>query len=254
MHLSFCGCGFLGIYHIGVTRALLQHAPSFLSRVERVGGASAGALIGTILTCDPSKLEVCKEFNLNLAEEVRRKPLGALTPNFNLLDPVREFIETHMPEDGHQKADGVLYISLTNFRNGIPKNKIVSRYPSRKALIECLIATCYIPVYAGVKFPVIDGSIHTDGGLINNLIVFPEGRTLTVSPFCGGQDISPTDPMGLGWNFKIKNQNFQFNRTNGTRGLHAVFPPPRDVLLNYHDVGYNNALTFLKKEGFYEIP
>lgn len=58
MNLSFCGCGFLGIYHIGVIKALLNHAPKFLSKIERMGGASAGALAGAILTCNPSKLEV----------------------------------------------------------------------------------------------------------------------------------------------------------------------------------------------------
>lgn len=58
MNLSFCGSGFLGIYHIGVAKALLKHAPSFMSKIERVGGASAGALVGAILVCDPTKLEV----------------------------------------------------------------------------------------------------------------------------------------------------------------------------------------------------
>lgn len=252
MNISFCGCGFLGIYHIGVVKALIKHGPAFLSHVERVGGASAGALIGTILACDPSKLEICKEFNLNLAEEVRRKPLGALTPNFNLLDPVREFIQVHLPADGYRNADGVLHVSLTRFKKGLPENRIVSKFSSNAHLIECLVASCYIPVYAGVRFPVVDGAFCTDGGLINNLIVFGEGRTVTVSPFCGGQDISPRDPVGLAWYLKVKNQRFQFNSANGKRGLHAFYPPPRDVLLSYYEIGFENAVYFLKKEGYYE--
>lgn len=252
MNLSFCGCGFLGIYHIGVAKAFLKHAPSFVSKIERIGGASAGALIGAVLVCDPSKLEVCRKFNLDLADEIRKKPLGALTPNFKLLDPVREFMETHMPEDGYKKASGVLHISLTSFEKRFPHNKVVSYYPSNKALVEHLIATCYIPVYAGIKFPVIDGQVYTDGGLMNNLLTFEEGRTVTVSPFCGGQDIAPVDPKGLGWRFRVINQMFQFNKHNGRRGFHAFHPPPRQVLIEYHDNGYANAVTFLKKEGFFE--
>ena len=58
MNLSFCGCGFLGIYHVGVAKALVNHAPAFLSKIDRVGGSSAGALIGAVLLCDSSKLDV----------------------------------------------------------------------------------------------------------------------------------------------------------------------------------------------------
>ncbi|XP_045200088.2 patatin-like phospholipase domain-containing protein 4 isoform X2 [Mercenaria mercenaria] len=230
MNISFCGCGFLGIYHIGVAKALLKHAPSFLSKIERVGGASAGALIGALLVCEPNKLDVCRDFNLGLADDIRKKPLGALTPNFNLLDPVKEFMDKHMPEDGYKKANNVLFISLTKFEKGLPHNEVFSTYASNKALIE----------------------MYTDGGLMNNLVTFKEGKTVTVSPFCGNQDIAPTDDKGLGWFFRIKNQTFQFNKSNGTRGVHAVFPPHRDILLEYHETGYSNAVSFLKKEGYFE--
>lgn len=42
--LSFAGCGFLGIYHIGVTRCLSERAPHLLRDARRFFGASAGAL------------------------------------------------------------------------------------------------------------------------------------------------------------------------------------------------------------------
>ena len=58
MNLSFCGCGFLGIYHIGSVSALLKHGTGFLSTVERVGGASAGSLVGALLVCEPNKVQV----------------------------------------------------------------------------------------------------------------------------------------------------------------------------------------------------
>lgn len=58
MHISFCGCGFLGIYHIGVIKALLQNGKSFVSQINLIGGASAGALAGAVLLCEPHKVEV----------------------------------------------------------------------------------------------------------------------------------------------------------------------------------------------------
>lgn len=42
MNLSFAGCGFLGIYHVGVAVCFKKYAPHLL--LEKIGGASAGNL------------------------------------------------------------------------------------------------------------------------------------------------------------------------------------------------------------------
>ena len=47
LNISFNGCGFLGIYHIGVATALRTYVPDF--RLENVSGASAGALAAVAL-------------------------------------------------------------------------------------------------------------------------------------------------------------------------------------------------------------
>lgn len=62
INLSFCGCGFLGMYHLGVATCLVQRAPSFLDSVQRVGGASAGALMAAVLVTCPDKMEVSQLF------------------------------------------------------------------------------------------------------------------------------------------------------------------------------------------------
>ena len=48
MNFSFAGCGFLGIYHVGVASCLREHIPNILSKC-RLGGASAGALVACCL-------------------------------------------------------------------------------------------------------------------------------------------------------------------------------------------------------------
>ncbi|WAR28528.1 PLPL4-like protein [Mya arenaria] len=126
MNISFCGAGFLGIYHMGVLKALRSSAPKFLSRIERVGGASAGSLAGVVLVCEPEKVEECTQFNLALSDEVRRKPLGSFTPNYNLLDSVRAFIDSTLSHDAHHRANGILYISLTSFDGRIPNGRRVN--------------------------------------------------------------------------------------------------------------------------------
>lgn len=49
LNLSFCGCGFLGLYHLGVATKFAQRGRRFLSRVDRYTGASAGSLIACLL-------------------------------------------------------------------------------------------------------------------------------------------------------------------------------------------------------------
>ena len=47
LNISFNGCGFLGIYHVGVATALRTYIPHF--RIANVCGASAGALAAVCL-------------------------------------------------------------------------------------------------------------------------------------------------------------------------------------------------------------
>ena len=47
LNISFNGCGFLGIYHMGVATALKTYVPDF--RIENICGASAGALAAVCL-------------------------------------------------------------------------------------------------------------------------------------------------------------------------------------------------------------
>ena len=50
LNLSLSGCGFLGIYHIGVVSAFREHAPGLLQ--HKMTGASAGALVAACALCD----------------------------------------------------------------------------------------------------------------------------------------------------------------------------------------------------------
>lgn len=48
-NLSFAGCGFLGVYHIGVASCLLEQAPEFVHGAANIYGSSAGALTAAVL-------------------------------------------------------------------------------------------------------------------------------------------------------------------------------------------------------------
>lgn len=50
MNLSFAGCGFLGLYHVGVASCFREYAPQVCG--QKIAGASAGALTALALVCD----------------------------------------------------------------------------------------------------------------------------------------------------------------------------------------------------------
>ncbi|KAL5005473.1 hypothetical protein ScPMuIL_018929 [Solemya velum] len=227
MNMSMCGCGFLGVYHIGVATALVTRGRRLLEKIDRYAGASAGSLVSAITLLAPERLEDCKQYTYQAAAEVRRRAFGALTPGFHLLEPLRAFLEETLPPDADVRASGRLYISVTNV-NPKMDNVVVNTYKSRQELIEKLI----------------------DGGYTNNLPVFSEGRTVCVSPFAGGQDICPLDLSGRGWYFSYNNQDFQWNKFNLARGIHALFPPSQDRLEKYFCRGKVDCIRFLKREGF----
>ena len=56
--------------------------------------------------------------------------------------------------------------------------------------------------------------MYIDGGITDNLYIFEEGRTVTVSPFSGPQDISPKDPTPKVKHINVKNQDFQVRKLN----------------------------------------
>ncbi|XP_067670078.1 patatin-like phospholipase domain-containing protein 4 isoform X2 [Haliotis asinina] len=252
-NLSLCGSGFLGIYHLGVASCLVNHGQTLLSKVDTIAGASAGSLTAAILVISKDKVPESVDFTKNLAKEIRSKPLGVLTPRYSLLKTVEKFLERTLPQDAHLTASGKLFISLTNVDT--KKNEIMSQFDSRDELIKALIASSYIPGYAGLKPPKIKGHRYIDGGVTNNLpSLSGTARNITVSPFSGRQDICPHDKAGKGMFFRHSKQDFQVNFNNLVRVTHALFPPKQKILAQYFEMGERDASRFLRREGLYDAP
>ncbi len=53
-NLSFSGAGFLGLYHVGVTRCFRERAPRLLQGARRIYGSSSGALNAVSIIADQS--------------------------------------------------------------------------------------------------------------------------------------------------------------------------------------------------------
>ncbi|GAB1605550.1 patatin-like phospholipase domain-containing protein 4 isoform X1 [Argonauta hians] len=250
MNLSFCGCGFLGIYQLGVAYCLSRHGSQLLSKVNRIAGCSAGSLIGAVLSTDEKLIPSCVKYAYDLADEARSQPLGAFTPKYSLSKSLEKFLNENLPHNAHEMASGRLFVSVTNVESR--RNETFSHYSDREELVQSLLASCYIPLYSGGSPPVIRGKKYIDGGWTNNLLSFKEGKTIYVSPFSGWQDICPADSLGRAIFITMKEQTFQVNWKNFRRFHQALFPPSKSTLRSYFLKGQMDTERYLRKQGLYE--
>ncbi|XP_047570878.1 patatin-like phospholipase domain-containing protein 4 isoform X2 [Lutra lutra] len=278
INLSFAACGFLGIYHLGAASALCRHGQKLLKAVKAFAGASAGSLVATVLLTAPEKIEECNEFTYEFAEEIRRQSFGAVTPGYDFMARLRSGMELILPPNAHELAHSRLHVSITNTKTR--ENYLVSNFPSREDLIKVvsdmesavfqfsvlcsleitelmscltvLLASSFVPIYAGLKPVEYRGQKWVDGGLTNSLPILPVGRTVTISPFSGRLDISPQDKGQLDLYVNLTNQDVMLSVANLVRLNQALFPPSKRKMESLYQLGFDDAIRFLLKENWFE--
>ncbi|XP_044281478.1 patatin-like phospholipase domain-containing protein 2 [Varanus komodoensis] len=250
-NISFAGCGFLGVYHVGVASCLQEHAPFLVANAKTIYGASAGALTATALVTGACLGEAGANI-IHVSKEARKKFLGPLHPSFNLVKIIRTCLYKTLPDNGHEIATGRLGISLTRVSDG--ENVILSEFNSKEELIQACVCSTFIPVYCGLIPPSLQGVRYVDGGISDNLPQYELKNTITVSPFSGESDICPRDSSTNIHELRVTNTSIQFNLRNLYRLSKALFPPEPQVLRDMCKQGYRDALHFLKKNGLLQRP
>ncbi|XP_077193925.1 1-acylglycerol-3-phosphate O-acyltransferase Pnpla3-like [Paroedura picta] len=244
--VSFAGCGFLGVYHIGVATCLQERAPHLIRDARRICGASAGALAGAVLIGGGSLAEACADV-LQLAKEARKRNLGPLHPSFNVIKIIRDGLHKNLPENTHQLMSGKLCISLTRVSDG--KNVLVSNFNSKEEVVQALLCSSFVPIYCGLIPPSFRGVRYVDGGISDNLPHHDSKNTITISPFSGECDICPKGNSANFHEMNLTNTSIQFTLGNIYRLTQALFPPEPQVLGEICEQGYSDALRFLKENG-----
>ena len=90
LNLSLAGCGFLGIYHVGVIRAFREYGePEYLFKMS---GASAGALVAACTLCDCSIEEMLVVVS-KVAYEIKSNLFGPFQPGFDVNKTVKYNLE-----------------------------------------------------------------------------------------------------------------------------------------------------------------
>ena len=145
INLSFSGCGFLGLYHVGVVCAFKEHAPEVFD--GPMAGCSAGSLVAACAMTGCCLGQMCSDA-LEIAIRARSRALGPLHPTFNIVDIIRNGLRRILPPDAHEICSGRLYISLTRWKDN--KNVIINQYHSREELIQVLICSSFVPYWSGI--------------------------------------------------------------------------------------------------------
>ncbi|XP_027715956.1 patatin-like phospholipase domain-containing protein 2 isoform X1 [Vombatus ursinus] len=250
-NISFAGCGFLGVYHIGVASCLREHAPFLVANARRIYGASAGALTATALVTGACLGEAGANI-IEVSKEARKRFLGPLHPSFNLVKIIRGCLLKTLPADAHEHANGRLGISLTRVSDG--ENVLLSHFNSREELVQANVCSTFIPVYCGLIPPTLQGVRYVDGGISDNLPLYELKSTITVSPFSGESDICPQDSSTNIHELRVTNTSIQFNLRNLYRLSKALFPPEPLVLREMCKQGYRDGLRFLRRNGLLNHP
>ncbi|XP_012507424.1 PREDICTED: patatin-like phospholipase domain-containing protein 2 [Propithecus coquereli] len=250
-NISFAGCGFLGVYHIGVASCLREHAPFLVANATHIYGASAGALTATALVTGACLGESGANI-IEVSKEARKRFLGPLHPSFNLVKTIRGCLLKTLPADSHERASGRLGISLTRVSDG--ENVIISHFSSKDELIQANVCSTFIPVYCGLIPPSLQGVRYVDGGISDNLPLYELKNTITVSPFSGESDICPQDSSTNIHELRVTNTSIQFNLRNLYRLSKALFPPEPMVLREMCKQGYRDGLRFLRRNGLLNQP
>uniref|UniRef100_A0A3Q3X7E8 PNPLA domain-containing protein n=1 Tax=Mola mola TaxID=94237 RepID=A0A3Q3X7E8_MOLML len=218
--LSFAGCGFMGIYYVGVISCILERFPRLVRGAFRIYGASAGALMAAVLCTD----QVCADLML-MAREARRHRLGPLHPSFDLLRLVKHALLG--PSDG--------------------RNVLVSDFHSREELIEALICSCFVPFYCGLIPPTYRGVHYVDGAVSDNLPRCQQKNTITISAYAGESDLCPRGSVLSFHRVRFNNVSIQVNSENMYRVMSTFFPPEPQAMAEICQNGYADALRFLQE-------
>ncbi|PIK44706.1 hypothetical protein BSL78_18427 [Apostichopus japonicus] len=240
MNITFAGCGFLGIYHVGVGSCFAVHAPNL---IQKAGGASAGALAACCMLCG-SDLGKITEDVLNTATSARSRTLGPLSPRFDINQVLLDGLKETLPEDAHKIVSGRLFVSLTRVSDR--QNIVVSKFTSKDDLIQALLCSAFVPFYSGIVPPSFRGTRYVDGGISDNLPKV-SGDTVTVSPFSGESDICPpSEEISRYLQITLSNTHIQLTASNLYRLSRALFPPDPKVLAQMCKQGFNDALAYLR--------
>ena len=135
LQLTFSGCGFFGIYHLGVVECLRSYIPNLAERIDKIYGCSAGCLVGMMVLCN-KEMDECLGIVKEVVVELREIWGGPINHSVNFSEALRMNLDKLLPANAHEIATDKLFISCTKFP--YCSNEIISKFDSKEELISVI--------------------------------------------------------------------------------------------------------------------
>ena len=156
--LCLSGGGARGAIHVGVLKYLEDEE----YHIKSIAGTSIGALIGVMIASGMKSDQILNLMGTKAIRHFVKASFSSRNALFNM-SGVRKILNEHIPHNDLEKLE----IPLTACSTNLTKDE--ASYISTGKLDDAVIASCSIPI---VFDPInIDGDLHCDGGLLNNLPV-----------------------------------------------------------------------------------
>ncbi|GAX72689.1 hypothetical protein CEUSTIGMA_g145.t1 [Chlamydomonas eustigma] len=163
---GFSAGGFLFNYHLGVLWELEELG--LLKGHVPLAGASAGSLAIATYQSGVGP-ETASRALKELAVECRKG--GTMGRLSGLL---RAILNQYLPSDAHERCSGVCHIAVTRLFPYMQR-EIISHFDTKSDLIDALITSCHIPVYANGSWMIkFRDRYYMDGGVMDFVPSPPE--------------------------------------------------------------------------------
>jgi hypothetical protein len=177
--IIFTGCGGMIAYYFGIAKFLQENYS--MDNIS-FGGVSGGSIIATFLTLKLNIDEIFDIYSKEFCENIIKKETGAL---FNTLGCVKKNLKDLFLDKCNENTykyinEKELFISVTSIYN---TNIVISNWESNDDLIDCIIASCGMPLLGEKLFQNFREKYCLDGCFSNNYpILYPYLPYIFITP------------------------------------------------------------------------
>lgn len=234
---SFDSCGWLFVYHFGVAAWISEHYKltvgedgDFLKNSAADGVAFSGSSGGSLISCvlgAGTKVEDVFEYILSQQPECRRNPLY-------MFPAVEKALRKFQYKGAHKRLTGRVRVLLTRVCCQPPfiMGEVADSYPDNETAVDILVASCHVPVVAGLLPRRVGDRFYYDGLIWPSRLLVPwraAERDLVVRVSASG---APGADIGM----------------RRVPYWWAVLPPSVDTLRGLFWIGYRDAARWFSTE------
>jgi NTE family protein len=165
--ITLAGGGARGIAHAGVLQALEENGIA----VERISGASMGAIVGAFYADGLSPKAILEI--LEKPRFFRAFSLGIPDGGLTDMSYLKKMLKSNIKEDDFDSLQKPLYVCVSNINTGV--FEIID---SGKLSLVVMASSSIPLIFKPVR---MNGALYVDGGLLNNLPVEPIKATCEIT-------------------------------------------------------------------------